>query len=223
MNPAPLPVAVLISGRGSNLQSLIDAVRNDGLALDIRAVISNEARAGGLRRARAAGIETRVLDHRAFASRDDFDAALGRVVDACRPELVILAGFMRILGPTFVRRYAGRLMNIHPSLLPCFPGLDTHRRVLDAGVRVHGATVHFVTDTLDGGPIIVQAPVAVRPGDDVGSLSARVLEQEHHIYPLALRWFAEGRLEVRDGRTWKDGRPVYCIRAGENARGGSPG
>lgn len=201
---------VLISGRGSNLQSLIDAVRNGGLALDIRAVISNEPRAAGLRRAEAAGIETEVLDHRAFAAREDFDAALGRLVDARRPELVILAGFMRILGRAFVRRYSERLMNIHPSLLPAFPGLDTHRRALDAGVKVHGATVHFVTDALDGGPIIVQAPVEVRPGDDAESLAARVLEQEHRIYPLAVRWFTEGRLRIEDGRVWKDGRPVDC-------------
>ena len=202
---------VLISGRGSNLQSLIDAVRDEGLALDIRAVISNEPRAAGLRRAAAAGIDTLVLDHRAFASREDFDAALGRLVDARRPELVILAGFMRVLGPAFVRRHAGRLMNIHPSLLPAFPGLDTHRRALAAGARVHGATVHFVTEALDGGPVILQAPVEVRPGDDTESLAARVLEEEHRIYPRAVRWFTESRLELRDGRTWKDGRAVESI------------
>ena len=199
---------VLISGRGSNLQSLIDAVREGRLALDIRAVVSNEPGAAGLRRAEAAGIEALALDHRAFTNREDFDDALARLIDARRPDLVILAGFMRILGRAFVRRYHGRLMNIHPSLLPAFPGLDTHRRALLAGVKVHGATVHFVTGELDGGPIIAQAAVDVRPGDDADSLAARVLEQEHRIYPLAVRWFTEGRLRIRDARTWKDGKPL---------------
>ena len=199
---------VLISGRGSNLQSLIDSVHRGPLALDIRAVISNEPGAAGLGRAEAAGIEALVLDHRAFAAREDFDAALASLIDARRPELVILAGFMRILGRAFVRRYHGRLMNIHPSLLPAFPGLDTHRRVLAAGAKVHGATVHFVTDDLDGGPIILQAAVDLRPGEDAETLAARVLRREHRIYPLAVQWFTEGRLRIRDGRTWKDGRPV---------------
>ena len=199
---------VLISGRGSNLQSLIDAVHEGRLALDIRAVISNEPRAAGLRRAEAAGIETLALDHRAFPHRRDFDEALARLIDAHRPDLVILAGFMRILGTAFVRRYHGRLMNIHPSLLPAFPGLDPHRRALLGGAKVHGATVHFVTEELDGGPIIVRASVEVRPGDDVVSLAARVLEQEHRIYPLAVRWFTEGRLRIRDGKAWKDGQPL---------------
>ena len=199
---------VLISGRGSNLQSLIDAVREGRLALDIRAVISNEPCAAGLRRAEAAGIEALTLDHRTFALRTDFDDALVRLIDARCPDLVILAGFMRILGSAFVRRYHGRLMNIHPSLLPAFRGLDTHRRALLSGATRHGATVHFVTDELDGGPIILQACVEVRPGDDAESLAARVLEQEHCIYPLAVRWFTEDRLRIRGGRTWKDGRPV---------------
>ena len=199
---------VLISGRGSNLQSLLDAVHGDRLALDIRAVISNEPHATGLRRAEAVGIETMALDHRAFPHREDFDEALVRLIDPHRPDLVILAGFMRILGSAFVRRYHGRLMNIHPSLLPAFPGLDTHRRALLAGAKWHGATVHFVTEELDGGPIIVQASVTVRPEDDVDTLAGRVLEQEHRIYPLAVRWFTEGRLRVRDGNTWKDGQPL---------------
>ena len=210
---------VLISGRGSNLQSLIDAVHEGRLALDIHAVISNEPGAAGLRRAEAAGIETLALDHRAFSNRQDFDDALAGLIDARRPALVILAGFMRILGAAFVRRYPGRLMNIHPSLLPAFPGLDTHRRALLAGVKVHGATVHFVTEELDGGPIIVQACVEVRPEDDVDTLAARVLEEEHRIYPLAVRWFAEGRLRIRDGEVWKDGRPVPKPRPPSQALG----
>ena len=208
MSAAGVVAVVLISGRGSNLKALIDATRRERLALEIRTVVSNEPGAAGLLHAERAGIETRVLDHRGFASREDFDAALAALIDARAPALVILAGFMRILGSAFVRRYHGRLINVHPSLLPAFPGLDTHRRALDAGVDVHGASVHFVSEELDGGPLIVQAPVEVRPGDDVVSLAARVLEEEHRIYPLAVRWFAEGRIELRDGRAWVDGRPA---------------
>ena len=219
MSAAGVPAVVLISGRGSNLQALIDAIRHDGLALEIRAVISNEPRAAGLMRAERAGIETRVLNHRAFPSREDFDAALGDLIDAHAPALVILAGFMRILSAAFVRRYPGRLINIHPSLLPAFPGLDTHQRALDAGASVHGASVHFVSETLDGGPLIVQAPVEVRPGDDSGTLAARVLEQEHRIYPQAIRWFVEDRIEIRDGRAWVDGRPAMSRRADPDRRG----
>ena len=208
MSISALRAVVLISGRGSNLQSLIDAVHDGRLALDIRAVISNVPSAAGLRRAEAAGVESLVLDHREFSLREDFDSALARRVDERRAELVLLAGFMRILGPTFVNRYEGRLMNIHPSLLPAFPGLDTHRRAIEAGVPVHGATVHFVTARLDGGPIIVQAPVEVRPGDTPEALAARVLVEEHRIYPLAVKWFTEGRLSIRDGRVFQDGEPV---------------
>lgn len=214
-----MPAVVLISGRGSNLQALIDAVRRDRLALEVRAVISNEPGAAGLVRAARAGIETEVLDHRGFASRAAFDAALAGRIDARAPALVILAGFMRILGPAFVRRYHGRLINVHPSLLPAFPGLDTHRRALEAGVRVHGASVHFVSEEIDGGPLVVQAPVEVRPGDDAVSLAARVLEQEHRIYPRAIRWFVEGRIEIRDGRAWVDGRPATGCAAGPERRG----
>ena len=210
MSTAPLRAVVLVSGRGSNLQSLIDAVHDERLALDIRAVVSNVPSAAGLRRAGAAGIETLVLDHREFTARKDFDAALARLIDVHRPGLVLLAGFMRVLGPAFVRRYEGRLMNIHPSLLPAFPGLDTHRRALEAGARVHGATVHFVTARLDGGPIVVKTSVEVRPDDSPESLAARVLAEEHRIYPLAARWFTEGRLCIRDGRVFRDERPADC-------------
>ena len=190
-----LPLVVLISGSGSNLQAIIDAASN-GLPVDIRAVISNRPGVYGLQRAEQAGITTRVLDHKDFTAREDYDAALLSLIDNYQPELVVLAGFMRILTPDFVRHYAGRLFNIHPSLLPKFRGLHTHQRALDAGEKTHGASVHFVTEELDGGPLIVQARVAVLPDDDAERLAARVLEREHQIYPLAIDWFATGRLAL---------------------------
>lgn len=193
-------IVILISGRGSNMDALLRAAAAGDLPVRVAAVLSNRADARGLETARAAGIETRVVDHKAHGGRDAFDAALAAAIDAYAPDLVVLAGFMRILGDAFVRRYEGRLVNIHPSLLPAFPGLHTHRRALEEGVRIHGCTVHFVTPALDHGPIIVQAAVPVADGDDEDSLAARVLEQEHRVYPLAIRWFAEGRLEVVDGR-----------------------
>ncbi|MCG3168705.1 MAG: Phosphoribosylglycinamide formyltransferase [Pseudomonadales bacterium] len=196
---------MLISGSGSNLQAFIDACRDPAYPCTVAAVISNRPGVRGLERATAAGIASEVLDHTRFASREEFDAALLARVDAYRPDLVILAGFMRILTPGFVRHYAGRLLNIHPSLLPKYPGLHTHRRALEAGDAEHGATVHFVTADLDGGPPVVQARVAVLPGDDEATLAARVLEHEHLIYPLAARLFAEGRLRLREGRAELDG------------------
>lgn len=202
-----LPLVALISGRGSNLQSIIDAAGEDGLPVEIRAVLSNEPGAYGLERARRAGIETRVVNHRDYKSRHDFDAALMNVIDGFEPELVVLAGFMRILTAEFVNHYHGRLMNIHPSLLPDFPGVDTHQRALDAGVKEHGASVHFVTPELDGGPVIIQARVPVKNGDDADALAARVLEKEHLIYPQAIKWFAEGRLQVDDEQVLLDGKP----------------
>ncbi|MCF7992910.1 MAG: phosphoribosylglycinamide formyltransferase [Thiohalocapsa sp.] len=206
---APLPVVVLISGGGSNLQALIDGQLDGTLCVDIRAVISNRADAFGLERARQAGIAARVLDHKAFDSREAYDQALSALVDGFSPGLVVLAGFMRILTPAFVARYRGRLLNIHPSLLPKFPGLQTHRRAIDAGEHEHGATVHFVTDELDGGPAVLRARVPVLPGDDAETLAARVLEREHRLYPLAVRWFAEGRLRLDDsGRARMDGKPL---------------
>jgi phosphoribosylglycinamide formyltransferase-1 len=203
----PLPIVVLISGRGSNLQAIIEATRT-GLPATIRAVISNRPEAAGLDFARTAGIATEVIDHREHASRDDFDRALMDRIDRHGPELVVLAGFMRVLGPAFVQHYEGRLINIHPALLPAFPGLDTHRRAIEAGLREHGASVHLVTEEVDGGPVIVQARVPVLPGDTPESLAARVLEQEHRIYPQAIRWFAEGRLRLDGDRVLLDGEPV---------------
>ena len=193
-------IVILISGRGSNMASLIKAVADGSLPVRIAAVLSNRPDAEGLKTAAAAGIATRVVDHRSFASREDFDSALAAAIDGFAPDLVVLAGFMRILSDGFVSHFAGRLINIHPSLLPSFPGLHTHQRALDEGVRVHGCTVHFVTPALDHGPIIVQAAVPVLDGDDAARLAARVLAQEHRIYPLAVRWFAEGRLQLCAGR-----------------------
>ncbi len=200
-----LPTVILISGRGTNLQSIIDEVHAGRLPLDIRAVISNNPDAEGLARARTANLPTEVISHRAYADRAAFDDALRQAIDRHAPRLVVLAGFMRILGRAFIDHYAGRLINIHPSLLPKYPGLDTHARALAAGEREHGASVHFVTPEVDGGPVIVQAVVPVRPVDTAETLAERVLEEEHRIYPLALRWFAEGRLSIRNGHVLLDG------------------
>jgi len=193
-------IVILISGRGSNMESLLTAVADGSLPVRIAAVLANRPDAKGLATAAAAGVATRVVDHTLFASREAFDAALAAAIDGFAPDLVVLAGFMRILSDGFVGHFAGRLINIHPSLLPSFPGLHTHQRALDEGVRVHGCTVHFVTPALDHGPIIVQAAVPVVDGDDATRLAARVLAQEHRIYPLAVRWFAEGRLRLGDGK-----------------------
>ncbi|MGQ9660389.1 MAG: phosphoribosylglycinamide formyltransferase [Thermochromatium sp.] len=199
---APLAIVVLISGNGSNLQALIDA-QEQGAPFHIRAVISNEPDAFGLERARRHGLATAVLHHRDYPDRAHFDTALAEVIDGYDPGLVVLAGFMRILTPAFVAHYHGRLLNIHPSLLPNYRGLHTHRRVLEAGDKEHGASVHFVTAELDGGPVILQARVPVLPSDDPDTLAARVLKQEHILYPTVVRWFAEGRLRLA-----ADGRPV---------------
>jgi len=201
-----LQVVVLISGGGSNLQALIDGAQAD-LPIHIRAVVSNEANAFGLERARRAHIETRVLNHRDYVSRDAYDAALGALIEDLDAGLVVLAGFMRILTPAFVARFQGRTLNIHPSLLPKFRGLHTHQRALEAGETVHGASVHFVTEELDGGPLVLQARVPVEPGDDADVLAARVLKQEHRIYPQVVRWFAQGRLKLDpEGRPRMDGQ-----------------
>ncbi len=191
-----LRVVVLISGGGSNLQALIDGQACGQLPIHIACVLSNKAEVGGLTRAEKAGIPQQVLDHRSFASREAFDAAMREAIDAYQPDLVVLAGFMRILTPEFVRHYLGRMLNIHPSLLPKYPGLHTHQRAIDAGDREAGVTVHFVTEELDGGPAVIQAKVPILDGDDADTLAARVLVQEHQIYPLAVHWFAEGRLQL---------------------------
>ncbi|MFO7592770.1 MAG: phosphoribosylglycinamide formyltransferase [Pseudomonadota bacterium] len=194
MTDKRLPIVVLISGSGSNLQSIIDASQRD-LPVDIRAVISNRADAYGLTRAREAGIATAVLDHKEYPDRESYDEALQELIDSYRPKLVVLAGFMRILSDDFVRHYEGRMMNIHPSLLPKYRGLHTHARAIEAGDAEAGCTVHFVTPELDSGPTIIQARVPVLEGDTPESLAARVLEQEHRIYPEAIRRFAEGKVE----------------------------
>jgi phosphoribosylglycinamide formyltransferase 1 len=182
---------ILISGRGSNMRSIVEA----GTGLDVRAVISNRPDAQGLKWAHDKGLAAQVVDHRQHASREAFDDALAEVIDVHAPDVVLMAGFMRILGAGFIGRYSRRIVNIHPSLLPSFPGLHTHRRALEAGVKVHGATVHFVTAALDGGPVIVQGAVPVLAGDTQEQLAARVLEVEHRIYPQAVRWLVEGRIE----------------------------
>lgn len=200
-----MPVVILISGTGTNLQTIIDAAARGELPIEIRAVISNRPNAAGLQRARAAGIHTAVIDHTTFTTRSDFDAALRASIDTYQPQLVILAGFMRILTPDFVHHFEGRMLNIHPSLLPKFRGIDTHTRVLAAHERTHGASVHFVGTELDGGPVILQARVPVLEGDTPETLGARVLEREHAIYPQVIRWFAQGRLVLRDGLVYLDG------------------
>jgi phosphoribosylglycinamide formyltransferase 1 len=194
----PLNVVVLISGNGSNLQALIDASKSPRSRYRIAAVISNRADAHGLKRAEAADVPGHCLPHTGYAGRVDYDRALQLGIDQYDPGLVALAGFMRILTPDFVRHYHGRLLNIHPSLLPEYRGLHTHRRVLEAGERAHGASVHFVTPELDGGPIILQSRVPVLPGDTAETLAARVHAQEHIIYPLVVDWYAAGRLRMRD-------------------------
>lgn len=193
-------IVLLISGRGSNMEAIVRACAEQGWPATIAAVIANRPDAQGLQFAAGRGIATAVVDHKAFGSREAFDDALAAAIDAHAPDLVVLAGFMRILGAGFVRRYEGRMLNIHPSLLPAFAGLHTHERAIEAGCKATGATVHFVTPELDHGPIVMQSVVPLHPDDDADALAARVLATEHVIYPLSVRWFVEGKLAVDGGR-----------------------
>ena len=204
----PLSVVVLISGNGSNLQALVDAAEDEKYPAQISAVISSRNDAYGLQRARDAGIAHKVLSHKKYEGRESYDHALMALIDSFDPGLVALAGFMRILSADFVEHYSGRLLNIHPSLLPKYKGLKTHQRVLDDGGIEHGASVHFVTLELDGGPLILQSPVPVHADDTTEALAARVLKQEHIIYPQAVKWFAEGRLKLVDGVAMLDNKAI---------------
>ncbi|KVW76810.1 phosphoribosylglycinamide formyltransferase [Burkholderia cepacia] len=193
-------LVILISGRGSNMEAIVRACAQERWPAEIAAVIANRPDAAGLAFAASHGVATAVVDHRSFDGRDSFDAALTAEIDRFAPDLVVLAGFMRILTPAFVRRYEGRLLNIHPSLLPSFKGIHTHQQALDAGVALHGASVHFVIPELDSGAIVAQGAVPVRAGDDAAALAQRVLAVEHVLYPRAVRWFIEGRLRLENGR-----------------------
>lgn len=192
-------IVILLSGRGSNMQAVVECCAVEGWPATVAAVISNRPDATGLAWAAARGIATQVVDHQQYTDREAFDAALAQAIDAHEPDLVVLADFMRILGQAFVQHYAGRMLNVHPSLLPAFPGLHTHRRAIAAGCKLAGATVHFVTPDLDHGPIVAQAAVPLLPGDDEQVLAERVLAAEHRLYPLAVRWFVQGRLSVAQG------------------------
>lgn len=202
-------IVVLISGNGSNLQAIIDACKQKQINGTIRAVFSNKADAFGLERARDAHVPAHALEASQFASREAFDRELVQEIDAYAPDVVVLAGYMRILSPGFVSHYSGRLLNIHPSLLPKYPGLHTHRQVLENGDEEHGTSVHFVTDELDGGPVILQAKIPVFDGDDEDDITERVQSQEHAIYPLVVSWFVDGRLEMRDNAAWLDGVKLH--------------
>lgn len=208
--PAPLRVVVLASGRGSNLRALATAIDDGRVPATIVAVVSDRRDADAMAWARSRGIPAEVLEPAAHPGRVAYGRALASLLDRYEPGLVVLAGFMRILDDALVDRHAGRMLNVHPSLLPKYPGLHTHRRALEAGDAEHGASVHFVTAELDGGPVVIQAKVPVRPGDDEASLAARVLREEHVIYPECVGWFATGRLQYRDGRPWLDGRPLQA-------------
>lgn len=198
--------AILISGSGTNLQAFIDRVAGGVLDLELSVVLSNRPDAYGLVRARDAGIPTACIEHGQFSGRDTFDRAVAATLDEWRPDLLVLAGFMRILSAGFVEHYAGKILNIHPALLPAYPGLNTHQRVLDAGDEWHGSTVHFVTEKLDGGPRILQGRLPIDASESAEQLAARVQTIEHQIYPEAAGWVGEGRVEFRDGKTWIDGK-----------------
>jgi phosphoribosylglycinamide formyltransferase-1 len=206
--PQPPRVVVLISGRGSNMRALVERSADPAMGYQVAAVLSDRLQAGGLKVAADLGIPARALVPDEAVPRADYEAALAAAIDEFTPSLIALAGFMRMLSAPFVARYAGRILNIHPSLLPKYPGLDTHRRALEARDSQHGATVHFVTEELDGGPPIIQARIPVDPDDDADSLRARVHVLEHRIYPLAVRWYCTGRLRYSAGRAWLDGKAL---------------
>jgi len=203
---ARLPIAILISGRGSNMRAIAEQAAQGALPVEVRVVISDQPAAGGLAIAQALGIPVEVIEPRAFPDRASYDLALVERLRHHAPELIVLAGFMRILTPNFISAFCGRILNIHPSLLPKYRGLHTHRRVLEAGDAEHGVSVHFVTEELDGGPVIIQSRIAVTPADTEMSLSARVQQCEHRIYPQAVGWYAQGRLAFRDQHAWLDGK-----------------
>ncbi|MDH5257716.1 MAG: phosphoribosylglycinamide formyltransferase [Gammaproteobacteria bacterium] len=203
-----LKIVVLISGSGSNLQTLIDQMIDQSLPIEIAAVISNKADAFGLTRAESAGISTVVLDNKSYPDRESYDAALQEAIDEFNPQLVVLAGFMRILTENFVNHYSGRMLNIHPSLLPHYRGLNTHQRAIDDKAKIHGVSVHFVTPELDGGPIIAQSQVDVKASDNAKSLAARVQKQEHKLYPLVIGWIANGRIKLTDGELFFDNQKL---------------
>jgi len=203
-----LNVVVLISGSGSNLQVLIDQMRDHSLPIRISAVISNKADAYGLKRAEAAGISTAVVNNKAYPDRESYDAALQRKIDAYQPQLVVLAGFMRILTPDFVNHFQGRMLNIHPSLLPNYRGLNTHQRAIDDKAKIHGVSVHFVTPELDGGPVIAQSQVAIKENDTAESLASRVQAKEHRLYPLVIGWIALGRLTLNNSELIFDNKTL---------------
>ncbi|MDH5232524.1 MAG: phosphoribosylglycinamide formyltransferase [Gammaproteobacteria bacterium] len=207
---SPLAIVVLISGKGSNLQALIDHQQQFG-DFQIVAVISNRGDAAGLHKAQQAGIATRVLDHKLFNSRDEYDQALIQLIDDFNPGLVVLAGFMRIFSAAFVQHYAARMLNIHPSLLPAYRGLNTHQRALDDKAREHGASVHFVTEELDGGPVVAQAKVLLDKKDNAKSLANKVHSAEHQLYPLCVQWFAQKRLHLINGQVFFDGQALQQV------------
>jgi len=213
-------IVVLVSGRGSNLQAIVRAARDEAWAARVAAVVSNRPDAGGLAYAREQGIAAEAVDHRAYPDRESFDAALARAIEGHAADVVVLAGFMRILTPEIVRRFDGRLVNIHPSLLPAFPGLHTHRRAIESGCKLAGATVHFVDAQVDHGPVIAQAAVPVLPEDDEASLAARVLAAEHVLYPRAIGWIVRGDLDLRDGRVvHRGGEPQWLMTPPSVGRG----
>jgi phosphoribosylglycinamide formyltransferase-1 len=216
-----LPIAILISGRGSNMRVIAERAAAGSLPVDVRVVVSDQPAAEGLQTAAALNIATRVLVPREFADRPSYDRALVQLLEQYQPQLIVLAGFMRILTPHFIGAFANRILNVHPSLLPQYRGLHTHRRALEAGEKLHGVSVHFVTEELDGGPVVLQAEVPVLAEDSEKTLSARVQQAEHRIYPQAIDWFARGRLLLSDGRAWLDGKPLDApLREPAQAAGG---